>query len=307
MKKQAVMRNVGCALLLSALWLPVCYGYATYNQQVLHNEIVDDSLAPGQDPQSGLALFTDDPYETYNRHAFALNKGLDTALFKPVASIYHYAIPWPIRKGVTNFFNNLDEIPSFANSLLQLNVESALISAWRFAVNSTIGVFGVVDVAAHMGLAAQFQDFGLTLGAWGYKNSTYLVLPIFGPSTVRDTIGIPADYYLSIYPHINSPLLRNSMQVMKRVSFRSDLLQVENLVDAVSLDRYVFERDAYLQRRNARLHGKLANSADTELYIDDDAGFGDSDLYVDGPETLADPPKVETVTEPAKAQGEQTR
>ena len=191
-----------------------------------------------------------DPYEPFNRVMYHFNDFLDKAALKPVATLYLKVVPKPLVKGISNVFSNIDTIPTVANDVLQANFYQATSDFWRLAINSTVGILGFFDVAADIGLEPNKEDFGLTLARWGYTNSNYLVLPFFGPSTLRDGLGIPVDYYgFSIYPDIHPVLQRYELYGLGIVSRRADLLRFQNVFDQASLDRYVFIRDAYTQRR----------------------------------------------------------
>lgn len=192
-----------------------------------------------------------DPYQDFNRHMFALNDSLDKAIFKPVATLYETVVPSTARKGVTHAFSNLDEIPTVVNDGLQGNVRYMGRDSARFLVNTTAGVGGLFDVATDIGLTKHYEDFGLTLAKWGYQNSNYVVLPLWGPSTVRDTIGLPVDYYASIYPYIdqNASLMLYGLYV---VNARANLLTY-NGVYQQAFDPYVFVRNAYLQKREVKI------------------------------------------------------
>ncbi len=191
-----------------------------------------------------------DPYQPFNRVMYNFNDFLDHAILKPVATFYNTVLPKPVVKGITNFFANIDTIPTVANDVLQLNIYQTANDAWRLLINSTVGILGFFDVASDIGLDPNKEDFGLTLARWGYKNSDYLVLPFFGPSTPRDAIGLPVDYYVfSIYPHIYPVADRYALYGLGVVSRRADLLSFENVMQQAAIDKYVFVRDAYMQRR----------------------------------------------------------
>ncbi len=193
----------------------------------------------------------DDPYENFNRHMFKLNKGIDQTLLKPAATVYKTVLPWPVTKGINNAISNLGEIPTFVNDLLQAKFYHATTDAWRFIINSTVGIFGLVDVASKIDLPKHYQDFGLTLAAWGYQDSAYLVLPILGPSTIRDGIGWSINQsYFSVYPYIEAVPIRNTLSGLNVVNARAQLLDTEKLIYQIAFDRYAFERNAYLQRRH---------------------------------------------------------
>jgi phospholipid-binding lipoprotein MlaA len=209
-----------------------------------------------------------DPYENYNRHAFEMNQKLDKVIFKPVATAYNTVLPWPAKKGISNFFGNLNMIPTVINDILQGNIRNTASDSWRFVINSTVGIFGLVDVAASIDLPDHSEDLGLTLAKWGYKDSHYLVLPIFGPSTVRDALALPVDYEVtSVYPYINPISLRYSLISLNFTSKRAQLLDYEDVINQASFDPYVFQRNAYLQRRAYLIQ---QNSQDqTDPYVDD--------------------------------------
>lgn len=192
-----------------------------------------------------------DPYEPFNRVMYNFNDFLDNAILKPVATFYTKVVPKPVVKGVSNFFFNIDTIPTVINDVLQANLYQATSDFWRLAINTTAGIGGFFDVATTIGLEPNKEDFGLTLARWGYTNSNYLVLPFFGPSTLRDGIGLPVDYYaFSIYPRITPTRNRYALYGLSVVVRRADLLRFQGVLDQAALDRYVFIREAYIQRRN---------------------------------------------------------
>ena len=202
--------------------------------------------APGADPR--------DPWEAYNRSMYRFNDAIDTAVLKPVATVYRDALPQPVRTGVGNFFGNLGDAWSFVNNVLQAKPEGALHSFWRVVVNTTIGLGGVLDPASEMNLERHREDFGQTLGRWGAESGPYLVLPILGPSTLRDTIALPVDYLGRPQAQIQDVPVRNSLTVLDAVDTRARLLGVEQLLDQAALDPYTFQRDAYLQKRRNDVH-----------------------------------------------------
>jgi len=209
----------------------------------------------------------DDPYETYNRHAYALNQGLDKAIFKPVATVYNAALPGFARQGVNNFFSNLDNLPTIINDLLQGEFLQATTASWRFVVNSTFGVAGLFDVATPIGLEQHNNDLGLTLAKWGYTDSAYLILPIFGPQTVRDAVALPVNLqFFTVYPYIQNATWRNSLLVLWFVDTRAQLLRYDSTIQILSFDPYVFERNAYLQHRAAKI--KRSKNANIEKPVD---------------------------------------
>lgn len=197
-----------------------------------------------------------DPLEPYNRAMFKFNDSVDRAVLKPVATVYKDNLPYLVRKGVSNFFDNLQDGWSFVNSALQLKGEAAADNFFRFGVNTLIGLGGVLDVASEMGIARHTEDFGQTLGYWGVGSGPYIVLPLLGPSSLRDTAALPVDAYGNMVADLQDVPTRNSLTALKVVDQRAGLLQATNIMDQVALDPYLFARDAYLQhRRNAVFDG----------------------------------------------------
>ena len=193
---------------------------------------------------------TEDPYEHFNRAMFNFNDFLDRVILKPIATLYTQIMPKPLFQGVSNFFANIDTIPVVANDFLQGNFYQATSDAWRLGINSTIGIIGFFDVASRMGLEPNYEDFGLTLAQWGYKDTYYLVLPFFGPSTFRDALGMPVNYYgLSIYPYVHPPIRRYELYAWAVVAKRADYLSYDRVYQQVAIDKYAFMRNAYMQRR----------------------------------------------------------
>ena len=195
-----------------------------------------------------------DPWEGFNRGTFAFNDALDQAVLKPVAQGYVKVVPGFARAGVSNFFGNLEDIGTALNNLLQGKPVEGVSDAGRFLVNSTLGVLGLWDVATPMGLEKHYEDFGQTLGWWGVLPGPYLVLPFFGPSSLRDgpaRFVDPARYY---YPAIEPEGLRWGLQILDVVRIRAELLQAEGVLAEAALDRYSFIRDAWWQRRRSQVY-----------------------------------------------------
>ena len=197
-----------------------------------------------------------DPLEPLNRTVFQFNDGLDKAVFKPVATAYKSVTPAPIRTGVGNFFNNLLDVRTLINNVLQLKVEDAVETAMRLGVNTVFGMGGFLDVASEMQLERHPQDFGQTLGRWGVGPGPYLVLPVLGPSSVRDAVGTVVEGSTDVVTNLGDVSTRNSLTVLRVVDIRSGLLQATDLLDLASLDRYAFARDAYLQRKRIGIAGR---------------------------------------------------
>ena len=189
-----------------------------------------------------------DPYENWNRKVFAFNEDLDRWLLKPIAQSYRMIMPEFVDRGVTNVFSNLGEVSSFTNSVLQLKLESAVVAAGRFTFNTVFGLAGVFDVATAWDLPERSEDFGQTLGYWGSGAGTYLMLPVLGPSNPRDFAGFGVDSFLlpSTRDAIESPY-SGYARGLQIVDIRADLIPAEKLISG---DRYVFVRNAYMQRRD---------------------------------------------------------
>ncbi|MGB0669715.1 MAG: MlaA family lipoprotein [Porticoccaceae bacterium] len=207
-----------------------------------------------------------DPYENLNRKTHAFNETLDKYIARPAAKIYTNTLPDPVEKGVVNFFSNLDELTNIANSLLQAKFGQAANDTGRFLINSTLGIGGLFDVASQAGLPkGEGEDFGQTLGAWGVGEGPYLMLPLIGPSTLRDAPARYIDSFANPVSELEDVSARNSLRLLGLVSTRAELLGLD---DAISGDSYLFVRDVYLQRREY-----LVNDG----AIEDD--FGDLDDY----------------------------
>jgi phospholipid-binding lipoprotein MlaA len=192
-----------------------------------------------------------DPWENFNRKIFAFNEALDVHVLQPVATGYVNVVPQPVRTGVTNFFGNMQDAWSAVNNVLQGKPSNAMQDLMRVGTNTIFGVFGAVDVASDMGFDHQFEDFGQTLGHWGFGAGAYLVLPVLGPSSVRDTIGLPLDRAASPALLINEGSTQFGITLLQLINTRANLLGATRVIDEISLDKYTFVRDAYLQRRRS--------------------------------------------------------
>lgn len=191
-----------------------------------------------------------DPLQGFNRAMFCFNDKIDTFFLKPIATLYNKITPKPLNQGIHNVYNNINMVPTIANDILQLHFYQMLHDFWRLTVNTTLGIGGLFDVACRIGLEQYNNDFGLTLARYGWSSSTYLVLPFFGPSTIRDGIQIPVDYYaFSIYPYIEPTSRRYQIYGLGVIDRRAQLLQFESVMEEAALDKYIFVRNAYLQRR----------------------------------------------------------
>lgn len=190
-----------------------------------------------------------DPLEPFNRGVYQFNDAVDRAVIKPVATVYRDVLPSPVRTGVTNFFANLQDAWSFVNNALQLKGEAASNSLVRFGVNTFLGLGGVLDIASEMRIERKTEDFGQTLGYWGVGSGPYLVLPLLGPSTVRDTVAVPVDAQGNLVNGVDDVPVRNSLTTLNLLNRRARLLEASDMLEQVALDPYTFTRDAFLQRR----------------------------------------------------------
>jgi phospholipid-binding lipoprotein MlaA len=194
-----------------------------------------------------------DPFEKFNRAMFSFNDAVDRTALKPAATAYKNYTPDFLQTGVNNFFGNLSDLWSSANNFAQLKGRDGLNDFTRFAVNSTLGLAGVLDIATPAGLRKHNEDLGQTLGYWGVPSGPYLMLPILGASTVRDTAALPGDFWGDPWDHVNDIPWRNSGIVVRAVDQRASVLEASNLLEDAALDRYEFIRDGYLQRRASRV------------------------------------------------------
>tara|TARA_B100000902_G_scaffold167715_1_gene162431 strand:+ start:26 stop:784 length:759 start_codon:yes stop_codon:yes gene_type:complete len=195
----------------------------------------------------------DDPLEPINRAVFGFNEVIDDTILEPVAKGYKFVTPDPVEESVTNFFNNLGEINTIINSALQLKLDKTLSSSGRLVINSTVGIFGLFDVATTLGITRHNEDFGQTLGYYGVPSGPYLVLPFFGPSSFRDAPSFFADVQMEkeISP-VHTELHheeRQAIQATNVIDTRANLLQATKILDTAAKDKYVFLRESYLQKR----------------------------------------------------------
>ena len=198
-----------------------------------------------------------DPMEPLNRVVFGINDGLDRALIKPVATVYDKAVPSIVQTGVENFFGNISDVWSVANNLLQFKPKETIETFMRVSVNTVFGWGGLLDLGSPLGLAKNKQDFGQTLGVWGFNAGPYVVLPVFGPSSVRDTFGTLVDGQTDLVNNLRNVPTRNSLTALRILDKRAELLGTTNALDEAALDRYTFSRDVYLKRRASSI-GKEA-------------------------------------------------
>ncbi|VWC53311.1 ABC transporter [Burkholderia aenigmatica] len=206
-----------------------------------------------------------DPLEPMNRAMYKFNDTVDTNIAQPIAKGYQKVTPTPVRTAISNFFSNLGDLGNIANNLLQLRITDATEDLMRVAMNSVFGVAGLIDIATPAGLPKHHQDFGLTMARWGMPSGPYLVLPVFGPSTIRDGVGRAVDVRFNLLNYIE-PAARNPMYIAQFISARSDLLGATDLLKQAALDPYSFVRDAYLQQRKSLTYHGQSSSATPPSY-----------------------------------------
>ncbi|MCP4286126.1 MAG: VacJ family lipoprotein [Gammaproteobacteria bacterium] len=195
-----------------------------------------------------------DPWEGFNRAMYSFNETVDEAIIKPLAKGYKAVVPVPVNRGITNFFSNLGDIGSAINNALQFKLSRAGSDLGRVAFNTTLGLFGFFDVATNMNLPHYGEDFGQTLGVWGSSPGPYIVLPLLGPSSGRDAIGLVFDWFTDPVSYIEDDGVRLALRSLWVVDRRADLLGASKLVEQSALDPYGFVRNAYLQKRRYDVH-----------------------------------------------------
>jgi phospholipid-binding lipoprotein MlaA len=195
-----------------------------------------------------------DPLEPLNRVVFGFNDTADNAVIKPVAKAYRAVLPGIVRTGVSNFFSNLEDVWISVNDVLQGKFQQGVDDFGRFLFNSTFGIAGIFDFASELGLQKHNEDFGQTLGSWGVGSGAYLVLPILGPSTVRDGFGLLLDTRADLVFYIDGVPVHNSLYGTRAIGNRANLLDASSVIDEAALDKYSFVREAWLQRRRNLVH-----------------------------------------------------
>ena len=213
-----------------------------------YDPVADPTLPP---PAEG-APPSYDPWEKWNRKVHVFNNGVDRYVAKPLATAYVKVVPRPVRNGVHNFFGNLGQPLTVVNSLLQGKPGEAWDAFGRFLINTTVGVAGIFDVATHEQVPNTSEDFGQTLGVWGWKQSRYVELPLFGPRTVRDTFGLVGDAPLSPVRRVENDKARIFLQGLQLVDVRTQLMAIDSMREG-ALDEYALVRDGWLQRRNYQI------------------------------------------------------
>lgn len=202
-----------------------------------------------------------DPLEPYNRVVYAVNRTVDKILVKPLAYGYSRVVPQPIKQGVLNVFDNILIVPTIGNDLLQGKGLWAIQDTSRLLINSTLGLGGILDIADPECMPKRQNDFGLTLAHYGYENSMYFVLPIYGPSTIRDTIGRFGDQYISPWSYVEPKTAYWVARGLDVLSTRAEWLKHEKAFLAAAVDEYALVRDAYLQKRNSHIKGEAAGES----------------------------------------------
>ena len=212
-----------------------------------------------------------DPFEDLNRDIFVFNEKLDEKILKPTALVYRKVTPQFARTGVTNFFNNLEEIDTTINQVLQGEIKYAFNDAGRFLINTTIGLFGLIDIASKIGLERHEEDFGQTLGVWGISSGPYIMLPFLGPSNPRDLLSRPISSFLSGTFAMEDNDVKFTLVGIDALETRERLLDAETLIIG---DKYMFVKDAYVQSREYEINN---GSTENDVFLDDmDDIFGDN-------------------------------
>lgn len=241
--------------LLLAAWLPAA---AVWADEVTPPAAAASATAAASAPEDEVdepAVNPRDPYESLNRKVFEFNDKLDANVLKPVAETYQKVVPSMVRSGVSNVLGNLGDVWSAVNQLLQGKVGNAGEMTFRVLTNTVFGIGGLMDPATELGMERRREDFGQTLGRWGVPSGPYVVLPLLGSSTARDTAATPVDMYASLDTQLTSGTSATlGVSVLKVVNTRANLLGASQLLDQIALDRYSFIRDAYLARRRSQVY-----------------------------------------------------
>jgi phospholipid-binding lipoprotein MlaA len=226
-------------------------------------EPADGLTAP---PRESLAVY--DPWERFNRRMHRFNNAVDKLVARPVAMAYVNVVPAPVRSKVGNFFDNLGQPATAVNALLQGKITHSAQAMGRFLVNSTAGVAGLFDPASRLKMPEREEDFGQTLATWGWKRSRYLELPFFGPSTVRDALGMTGDSPLQPMAHVEADKIRIGLQALNLVDMRTRLMAFDSLRDETP-DDYLLLRDSWAQRRNFQMKRDTDEDASLPDYLNE--------------------------------------
>lgn len=206
-----------------------------------------------------------DPWESWNRKVFGFNESIDEHVLKPVATVYSEVVPSPVRQGVDNFFGNVADAWSAVNLVLQGRFKTAVQQTMRFAVNTGLGFGGLLDIASEAGLERNSEDLGKTFGRWGTGTGAYIVWPLLGPSSVRDTLAMPWDRLASPALVFDGGASKTFITALQTVNARANFLRAGAMLEGIALDKYTFYRDAYLQRR-----GSLDDDSEYEVLTPED-------------------------------------
>ena len=214
-----------------------------------------------------------DPLEPFNRATFRFNMDFDKAFVQPIARGYQKVTPEPVDRGITNFFDNLADVTSAVNNVLQFKMSRAGSDVGRIFINSTVGVLGFIDVATNVGLPSYKEDFGQTLGYWGLEPGAYLVTPLLGPSSMRDAIGMGGDIVMDPLVNLKKHQVHWGLVGVRLIDRRADLLTTTEIVEEASIDLYSFVRDAYLQRRQTLVYDGNPPTDDSQPDFWDEVEF----------------------------------
>lgn len=219
------------------------------------NAVWGSTITPSQmEPDRPDSPTGADPLEPVNRVTFAVNLKADQWVIKPVAQAYQTVTPTPVRSAIRNVFGNLGDLWTSANNVMQGKFREGRTDATRFLINSSVGVAGLMDFASDWGYQKHKEDFGQTLGVWGVPAGPYIVLPLLGPSTLRDSVAlIGVDHHASPFRYLADPGARNAVSTVRLTDSRARLLDREKALQGIALDQYLFVRDAYLQRRQSQV------------------------------------------------------
>lgn len=242
-----------------------------------------------------------DPWENWNRKVFAFNEKLDEHVLKPVATAYAELVPQPVRTGIDNFFGNIGDAWSAVNLMLQGRFKAGVEQGMRFAVNSTLGLAGLLDIATEAGLDKNSQDFGKTLGHWGMGTGAYVVWPVFGPSSVRDSLALPLDWKASPSVVFDDGSKQVGITVLNAVNSRANFLRAGQMLEGIALDKYTFYRDAYLQRR-----GSFDDDEEVEVLVPGNGASAPAEA-ASAPASAASEAEQPTVKRPAEPASAATR
>lgn len=276
--KSISMRNVSALLRTQLMGLQLKLQH--YAKQTACLATLLSIATTGCTTQSPVNQNPKDPYENGNRKIYAFNVAIDKAIVKPIAKGYDFVMPNIAQKGVLNAYNNIGEIPNIANDILQIDAPWTLVDTWRFILNTTIGIAGLFDVATSLGLPKHTQDFGLTLAKWGAKDTPYIMLPLLGPSTLRDTVGVPFNFALNPATYITPWQAYAAVKSVNVVSARANLLSADKVIEE-SFDPYIFVRNAYLQKRASLINKikktSMENNAENSIENNADSTNGTVD------------------------------